>query len=179
MISNSQGVFAVDLVLAAIDRVTANPNINVPDAACPILTAGFAVIFMSQVLAEMVRVDDFANVQLAVRSGQCEGIVVCANTASEATTALRIGYSSARRGIVRIAEICLFDIVHLLALAVRRGFWTREGGGGDEREDENRVHFEMMILRGRGLKSKDYYCGNFFAPCICQSFNEVLSKFSR
>jgi hypothetical protein len=176
LISNSQGVFAVDLVLAAIDRVTANPNINVPDATCPIITAGFAVIFMSQVLAEMVRVDDFADVQLAVRSGQCEGIAVCASTASEAATALRIGYSSARRGIVRIAEVCLFDIVHLLALAVRRGLWTREGGG-DEREDENRVHFEMMILR-RGLKGKDY-CGNFFAPCICQSFNEVLSKFSR
>jgi hypothetical protein len=163
LISNSQGVFAVDLVLAAIDRVTADPNINVPDARRPIITAGFAVIFMSQVLAEMVRVDDFADVQLGVRSGQCEGIAVCAGTASEAATALRIGYSGSRRGIVRITEVCLFDIVHLLALAVRRVFWTREGGGSDEREDENRVHFEMMILRG-GMKCKD--C------CICQSFNE-------
>jgi hypothetical protein len=141
LISNSQGVFTLDLVLAAIDSATANPNVNVPDATLPIISAGFAVVFMSQVLLEMVRVDDFADVQLAVRSGQCEGIAVCASAASEAATALRISYSSARRGIVRIAEVCLFDIVHLLALAVRRVLWTREGGG-DEREDESRIHFE-------------------------------------
>jgi hypothetical protein len=119
LISTSHAVFAVDLVLAAIDSVTANPNINVPDAILPIITAGRTVVFISQVLAEMERVDDFAHIQLAARSGQCEGIGVCASTAGELVTALLKCYSSARRGIVRKAEVCLFDIIYLLALACR------------------------------------------------------------